>query len=78
MLISLPFGRMLGYTSAVCPVRDGRFGSANSSAFIWMNNVRCHGSEQSLDHCAFTGWGGISCDHSDDAGVICADGKAKI
>lgn len=66
---------MLGYTEAVCEVSDGQFGSANLEVPIWMDRLQCSGFEQALDHCSFSGWAENSCDHSNDAGVICLDGK---
>ncbi len=66
---------MLGFTSGVCSVHGGVFGSANLEVPIWMDNVQCLGIEEALDQCVFSGWGENSCDHNDDAGVICMDGK---
>lgn len=66
---------MLGYSDAVCAVQRARFGEAESSVPILMDNVGCLGTEQALDHCNFNGWGEHGCSHQEDAGVICEDSK---
>ena len=37
---------------------------------VWLVYVQCTGSELSLDECDHAGWG-QSCNHRQDAGVIC-------
>lgn len=38
---------------------------------IWLSNLGCRGSEQSLFECGSGGWGVHNCGHSEDAGVQC-------
>ena len=38
---------------------------------IVLSNVECEGSEQRLEFCPHGGLGTHTCDHEEDAGVIC-------
>ena len=58
----------LGYGRAVAALVS----YGGESGPIWYDNVGCSGSEASLTQCAHRGLGVHSCDHSRDAGVICA------
>ena len=65
--------RQLGYGPAVGIRRRADFGSGSGP--IWYANVNCHGREANLAQCAHDGLGVHNCDHSQDAGVICASGE---
>jgi hypothetical protein len=67
---------MMGFRAAVCAITQAPFGEGMGP--IWMDNLQCSGRETRLDECAFNGWGVHSCDHSKDAGAICATGMAKF
>ena len=42
---------------------------------IWLDNVDCFGSESNLYECNHQGWGTHNCQHSEDAGIRCREGK---
>ena len=61
--------RELGYQGAVSAYREAHFGRGTGE--IWLDNVRCTGSERRLGLCDHKGVGDHNCDHSEDAGVVC-------
>ncbi len=58
----------LGYGRVVAALAAYEGGSGP----IWYDNVRCNGSEANLTQCSHRGLGVHSCDHREDAGVICS------
>ena len=63
--------RELGFPGAISTSCCAAFGQGTGT--IWLNDVRCTGSERSLSTCAHPGLGrhAHSCNHGDDAGVYC-------
>ena len=67
--------RQLGYPSAGAQalylqnVVDGANGQT-----IWLDNVRCRGTESRLIDCPRNALGRHNCVHSEDAGVNCQEG----
>ena len=41
------------------------------SGQIWLDNLKCDGTESSIRKCSHTGWGMKDCSHYKDAGVQC-------
>ena len=39
---------------------------------IFLDDIRCNGTESQLTNCANVGVGVHNCEHSEDAGVVCA------
>ncbi|XP_022339785.2 uncharacterized protein LOC111134740 [Crassostrea virginica] len=62
----------------VCRMLGLRGGTAKGSAYygqgsgsIWLDDVNCSGSEQSIYSCTHPTIGAHNCNHGEDAGVIC-------
>ena len=68
--------REMGWKRAARPSFASEFGQTWGP--IWMDFVRCHGDEYSLDQCGQTGWGLVSsCTHGNDAGVVCTSKRKE-
>nr|XP_033817435.1 deleted in malignant brain tumors 1 protein-like [Geotrypetes seraphini] len=46
------------------------FGKGNDK--IWLDNVKCNGTEALLANCTHDPWGETDCNHEEDAGVLCS------
>jgi len=49
----------------------------DGSGRIWLDNVRCSGTELSIVNCQHNSWGNHSCQHSDDVSVSCIADSAE-
>ena len=61
--------RELGFPGAVAAHGSAYFG--RGSGPIWLDDVGCSGNEHTLDSCPSNHWGNNTCDHSQDASVVC-------
>ncbi|NXY76529.1 DMBT1 protein, partial [Glareola pratincola] len=62
--------RQLGCGTAVSAPSSAHFGQG--SGRIWLDSVNCTGTEATLSECQARPWGSNSCDHREDAGVVCS------
>ena len=60
--------------------RNARRGAfyGQSSRRIWLDNVNCTGTENSIERCRHSGWGIPNCSHSKTAGVKCTTGMLYL
>jgi hypothetical protein len=69
--------RQLGYLNAFAAL--GGSSVPDGSGKIWLDEVKCNGSELNLTKCAHNEWGSHNCGHGEDAGVQCSStGKLII
>uniref|UniRef100_A0A6I8QQW4 SRCR domain-containing protein n=1 Tax=Xenopus tropicalis TaxID=8364 RepID=A0A6I8QQW4_XENTR len=66
--------RQLGCGRAVSATTNAHHGAGTGR--IWLDDVRCRGTESYLWECDSRPWGEHDCNHGWDAGVICSDHKA--
>ena len=63
--------RQLGYnlTGDAIAYTNAYFGQG--AGHIWLDNIKCTGSENELLNCSHNGIGIHNCDHEEDASVLC-------
>ncbi|NXQ91195.1 DMBT1 protein, partial [Nyctibius grandis] len=68
--------RQLGCGMALSAPGSAHFGPGSDP--IWMDEVRCTGTESILTECELGSWGEHNCGHSEDAGVVCSGGLLRL
>ncbi|RXN07564.1 galectin-3-binding A-like protein [Labeo rohita] len=63
----------MGFPGAISAIPGGTYGEGSGP--IWLDDMKCKGSESSLSDCSFKGWAVTDCTHKEDAGVVCEAGK---
>ncbi|NWS63925.1 DMBT1 protein, partial [Chunga burmeisteri] len=62
--------RQLDCGVVISAPRRAHFGQGQGP--IWLDNLRCTGTEAALSECRSKGWGIHGCEHGEDAGVVCS------
>ena len=63
------------FSAGVAVSADVGFGAGSGP--ILLDDVWCHGAENSIADCSHDGWGIHGCDHSQDVGVVCGTYTSK-
>ncbi|XP_062993640.1 deleted in malignant brain tumors 1 protein-like [Elgaria multicarinata webbii] len=63
--------RQLGCAAAISALREAHFGRGIGN--IWLDELRCTGTESALSQCPARPWGDNDCHHGEDAGVVCSE-----
>ncbi|KAM8845896.1 galectin-3-binding protein A-like [Spinachia spinachia] len=45
---------------------------------IWLDDLKCQGTESYLSTCAFKSWGTTDCSHKEDVGVVCETRSSNV
>ena len=63
----------LGLGKAVAARTHAFYGQGSGQ--IWLDNVKCAGTEAIIRNCSHNGWGIENCYHGEDASANCTAGK---
>ena len=67
--------RQLGFGPAITATNRAYYGQGSGQ--IWLDEVRCVGTELTIEACSHYGWGSHDCSHYEDAGVQCSAGSSS-
>ena len=73
--ITLVYNLFEFFSSGAQPRDKAYFGQVNGT--IWLDDLRCAGTETSIDFCIHKPWGDANCNHNEDVGVVCDTGRWK-
>ena len=62
--------RQLGFGRVIAKTNRAFYGQGSGA--IWLDGVKCNGTELTIENCLHRGWGIHYCKHSEDAGVQCS------
>ena len=62
----------LGLAEAVAVGNNAFYGQGSGQ--IWLDDVNCTGTEETIVDCIHNGWGSHNCNHREDASVNCSAG----
>merc|ERR1712055_25041 len=63
--------RMLNFDGPADGYTKDKAYYGQGSGKIWLDDVKCTGTEQSIFDCTHSAWGTNDCSHSEDVGVYC-------
>ena len=66
----------LGFGQAIAIRKEEFYGQGSGP--IWLDDLKCVGTESSIINCSHSGWGTNDCNYSSNAGVSCATPNGNV
>ena len=67
--------RQLGFSTTGAAALTTGFTNGASTQRIWLDDVRCSGTESTINACPHNAYGTHNCVHAEDVGVRCQQGE---